>query len=55
MTTIQSLIAEFIEDVNREDSHFLHYCENLTNFLFFIIKWGGIPFIVYVLFEFSRL
>ncbi|WML53776.1 hypothetical protein RCG17_03630 [Neobacillus sp. PS3-12] len=55
MPTIQTLIAAFIEDVNREDGRFLHYCESTTNFLFFLIKWGGIPFIFYILYEFTRL
>lgn len=55
MSAIQNFLAAFIEDVNREDGRFLQICESLTNFLFFMIKWGGIPFFLYVLFSFSRL
>ncbi|MCQ6277793.1 hypothetical protein [Bacillus sp. EB600] len=52
MSTIQTLLAAFIEDVNNEDGRFLQLCENITSFLFFLIKWGCIPFILYVLFAF---
>jgi hypothetical protein len=55
MSTIQTLIAAFIEDVNREDGRFFKFCENATGMLYFLIKWGGIPFIFYLLFEFARL
>jgi hypothetical protein len=55
MSTIKTLLAAFTEDVNREDGRFLQVCENITSVLFFMIKWGGIPFVLYILFVFSRL
>lgn len=55
MPNKQTLIETFIEDVNREDGFFLPFCKKITDFLFFLIKWGGIPLIIYLLYTFSRL
>lgn len=52
---IQSFVEAFIDDVNHEDGQFLQYCENMTNSLFLIIKWAGIPFVIFLLLEFFKL
>lgn len=54
MSNLQSFIQTFIDDVNCEDGFFLRLCDKITNHLFFIIKWAGIPFIVYLLVEFFK-
>jgi hypothetical protein len=55
MSTFQIWIQDFIEDVNKEESKIIRFLGNITSFLFFIIKWAGIPFILYVLWTFSKL
>jgi hypothetical protein len=54
MLNFQVKLEAFIEDVNREDSLTLHVFEKITDSLFFLIKWAGIPFVLYLLFEISR-
>lgn len=55
MSNRQTLIKAFIEDVNREDGFFLPFCNKITGFLFFLIKWAGIPFVAYLLFTLAKL
>lgn len=55
MTNLQMKLEAFIEDVNQEESRTLQVFENILNMMFFLVKWAGIPFICYLLYEFSRL
>ena len=45
----------FVEDVNKEDSMIIELFGNIVNFLFKTLQWAGIPFVIYVLFEFAGL
>lgn len=54
MSYLQEMLGAFIEDVNREDGYTLHLFEKITDTLFFLIKWAGIPFVFYLLFEVSK-
>ncbi|MBI0576001.1 hypothetical protein IEC97_01405 [Neobacillus cucumis] len=54
MSNLQMKFEAFIEDVNREDGYTLQLFEKITNLLFFFIKWGGIPLVLYLLFEITR-
>ncbi|MDP4083577.1 MAG: hypothetical protein Q8934_03070 [Bacillota bacterium] len=55
MSTIQQVMEAFIKDVNTDDGVFVRSAEYITNCLYFIIKWAGIPFVLYLLFEFFRM
>jgi hypothetical protein len=44
----------WVEDVNREDGITLQVFETITDFLFYLIKWGAIPFMCYLLFVVTR-
>ncbi|WP_180960430.1 hypothetical protein [Neobacillus cucumis] len=54
MSNFQVKLEAFIEDVNKEDGRTLQLFEKLTNYMFSLIKWAGIPFVLYLLFEISR-
>ncbi|MEH7416702.1 hypothetical protein V7266_15570 [Neobacillus drentensis] len=54
MSNNQSKLEAFIEDVNKEDGYTLQLFEKLTKTMFSYIKWAGIPFVLYLLFEISR-
>ncbi|MBS4215994.1 MULTISPECIES: hypothetical protein [Neobacillus] len=51
MTNLLWKFEAWIEDVNREDGITLQYFEKILDYLFSLIKWAGIPFILYLLFE----
>ncbi|WP_156351194.1 hypothetical protein [Neobacillus vireti] len=53
MSYFQLKLEAWIEDVNKEDGFTLRLFEKITNTLFFLIKWAGIPFVLYLLFEAS--
>ncbi|WML44996.1 hypothetical protein [Neobacillus sp. PS3-40] len=55
MTTFQIWKEAFIDDVNKDDSKTILLIGNITNGLFFFIKWAGIPFMLYLLWVFSNL
>lgn len=55
MQSFKSIIVALSEDVNSDDSEIIAYCGKTTDFLFFLIKWGCIPFFVYVLYSFLHL
>jgi hypothetical protein len=55
MLNLKLRLEAFIEDVNQEDGITLRLFEKVTDSLFFLIKWAGIPFILYLLFEVTRL
>nr|WP_263326080.1 hypothetical protein [Neobacillus sp. Marseille-Q6967] len=54
MAKLQTKWEAIIEDVNQEDSYILNLFEKITDGLYFLIKWGGIPFVIYLLIEISR-
>ena len=54
MSSLQNMLETFVEDVNQEDGYTLRFFEKMTTFMFFLIKWAGIPFVLYLLFEVSR-
>ncbi|MCM3724247.1 hypothetical protein FB550_10286 [Neobacillus bataviensis] len=54
MSNFKLKLEAFIEDVNKEDGYTLQLFEKLTNTMFSLIKWAGIPFVLYLLFEISR-
>ncbi|WP_157081361.1 hypothetical protein [Neobacillus soli] len=54
MSNIQLKFEAWMEDVNKEDSHTLRLFEKIINTLFSLIKWAGIPFVFYLLFELAR-
>jgi hypothetical protein len=54
MSYLQVKLEAWIDDVNREDGYTLQLVEKFLNAMFFLIKWAGIPFVVYLLFEISK-
>jgi hypothetical protein len=54
MTYLQLKFEAWIDDVNREDSFTLQLFEKFLEVMFFLIKWAGIPFVIYLLFEISK-
>jgi hypothetical protein len=54
MSNFQMKLEAFIEDVNKEDGCTLRLFDKLTICMFSFIKWAGIPFVLYLLFEISR-
>jgi hypothetical protein len=44
----------FIMDVNQENSKFLRIIEKILDKMFLLIKWSGIPFLLYLLIEIFR-
>ncbi|WML47855.1 hypothetical protein RCG23_21425 [Neobacillus sp. PS3-34] len=55
MTEYRTAIEAIIEDVNNEDGYFLTFAEKTINLIFFIIKWGCIPFFVLILLTFLKM
>ncbi|MEW9051113.1 MAG: hypothetical protein AB2392_08135 [Neobacillus sp.] len=49
MVNLQSKLEEIIEDVNQENGIILSFFERITDSLFFLIKWAGIPMVIYLL------
>ncbi|WHY84306.1 hypothetical protein QNH39_16755 [Neobacillus novalis] len=54
MSYFQLKLEAWIEDVNREDGFTLRLFEKITDTMFFLIKWAGIPFVLYLFIEISR-
>ena len=54
MTKIGSLAELFIEDVNKEDSAIIGLFGKIVNDLFKVFFFAGIPFFIYVLFQFAN-
>ena len=46
MLNLQAKLDAIIEDVNQEDGVILQLFEKITDSLFFLIKWGGIPLVM---------
>lgn len=53
MKTIGTLAEMFVADVNKENSVIVEFFGSIVNSLFKVIQVAGIPFLVYVLLEFS--
>ncbi|WP_175596854.1 hypothetical protein [Bacillus sp. MRMR6] len=49
MVSLQSKLEAIIEDVNQENGMILSLFERITDSLFFLIKWAGIPMVIYLL------
>jgi hypothetical protein len=54
MLNLQLKLAAWIDDVNQEDGLTLRVFEKFLDVMFFLIKWAGIPFVFYLLFEISK-
>ncbi|WP_342431964.1 hypothetical protein [Neobacillus sp. FSL H8-0543] len=54
MLNLQTKLDAIIEDVNQEDGFIPRLFEKITDSLFFLIKWGGIPMVIYLLIGVSR-
>jgi len=55
MERLGTLAGMFVKDVNKEESVVLELFENILDFLFKMILVAGIPFLLYVLLQFSNL
>ncbi|MDQ1001927.1 hypothetical protein QFZ28_002327 [Neobacillus niacini] len=53
MSNLHAKIEAIIEDVNQEDGLIISAFEKILECLFFLIKWGGIPLVIYLLVSFS--
>ncbi|WML40225.1 hypothetical protein RCG19_00630 [Neobacillus sp. OS1-2] len=53
MSNLQLKLEAFINDVNCEDGRTVKIMEQITDSMFFLIKWAAIPFIIYLLFVIS--
>ena len=54
LSNLHLKLAAFIEDVNQENSLTLRLFEKITDRMFLLIKWAGIPFVLYLFIEISR-
>jgi hypothetical protein len=54
MDNLQLKFEAWLDDVNREDGFTLQLFEKFLESMFFLIKWAGIPFVIYLLFEISK-
>jgi hypothetical protein len=55
MKRIQLAAQAVIDDVNSEDSAIIQAFGKGTNLLFKVIVWSGIPFLIWILSQFSEL
>ncbi|MEC1521352.1 hypothetical protein P9D43_04750 [Neobacillus niacini] len=53
MSNLQTKFEAIIEDVNQEDGLIITAFEKILEGLFFLIKWGGIPLVLYLLLSIS--
>jgi hypothetical protein len=49
MLKFQTILEAILEDVNQEDGSIPRLFEKITDSMFFLIKWGGIPMVIYLL------
>ncbi|MGX6444074.1 hypothetical protein ACWM35_12735 [Neobacillus sp. K501] len=54
MSKLKVTINEIIDDVNKEDGKIIGFFEKMTDSMFFLIRWGGIPFVIYLLFTVAK-
>ncbi|MGG3470130.1 hypothetical protein ABES02_21920 [Neobacillus pocheonensis] len=55
MLNLQMKLEALIEDVNKEDGITIQMFEKILGSMFFLIKWAGIPFVLYLFFMVTRL
>ncbi|WP_197280094.1 hypothetical protein [Bacillus sp. FJAT-27251] len=55
MKVAQQAAQAVIQDVNSEESVIIEAFGKVTDMLFKIIMFSGLPFLIWVLFQFSRL
>jgi hypothetical protein len=49
MSNLQAKFEAILEDVNKEDGLIITAFEKILASQFFLIKWGGIPLVLYLL------
>mgnify|MGYP003579942958 CR=1 FL=1 len=49
MSNLQAKFEAILDDVNQEDGLIITAFEKILHGLFFLIKWGGIPMVIYLL------
>jgi hypothetical protein len=49
MSNLQAKFEAILDDVNQEDGLIITAYEKILDSLFFLIKWGGIPLVIYLL------
>ncbi|MFP7300534.1 hypothetical protein [Neobacillus niacini] len=54
MSNLQAKFEAILDDVNQEDGVIISAFEKIVDRMFFLIKWGGIPFVIYLLAQISR-
>jgi hypothetical protein len=54
MSNLQAKFDAILDDVNQEDGLIITAFEKILESLFFLIKWGGIPLVIYLLVAISR-
>lgn len=54
MSNLQAKFEAILDDVNQEDGLIITAFEKILDGLFFLIKWGGIPMVIYLLVVISR-
>jgi hypothetical protein len=54
MSNLQAKFDAILDDVNQEDGLIITAFENILECLFFLIKWGGIPLVIYLLVSISN-
>lgn len=55
MERLGALAEMFVKDLNKEESVVLELFENILDFLFKMILVAGIPFLLYVLLQFTNM
>ncbi|MEH7181117.1 hypothetical protein [Neobacillus vireti] len=53
MSNLQAKFEAILDDVNQEDGKIITAFEKITDWLFFLIKWGGFPLVTYLLWTVS--
>lgn len=54
MSNLQAKFEAILDDVNQEDGMIITAFEKILDSLFLLIKWGGIPLVIYLLVAISR-
>ncbi|MEH7108397.1 MULTISPECIES: hypothetical protein [Bacillaceae] len=54
MSELKWKLEALRNDLNQEESHIIKWFERITDTMFSMIKWAGIPFVIYLLVEIIR-
>lgn len=54
MSKVQLKLEALLEDVNQENGITIKMMEKITDKMFLLIKWAGIPFVIYLLIQVIR-